>query len=176
MVIWKCCTVCFISLVLLLSKKSFLGLQKLYVNTVEMSIIDFLWPKRWPRYLGGKLYISGDQERVSKYKMIDKNHLMSATSLGGHKPPTQTIKTCLLKLLLVYTYTIKLFRYASSASVHSVPAEFPGLRIPQEEGHQQANIQREVAALHPAMLLRALRDLRMRCHRCITNNGAHVEG
>ena len=40
----------------------------------------------------------------------------------------------------------------------------------------QANIQREVAALDPAMLLRALRDVRVRCHRYIANNGAYVEG
>ena len=39
----------------------------------------------------------------------------------------------------------------------------------------QANIQREIAALDPAMLLKVLRDVRVRAHRCIANNGGHVE-
>ena len=34
----------------------------------------------------------------------------------------------------------------------------------------QANIQREVAALDPAMLLRSLMDVRLRCFMCITAN------
>ena len=38
------------------------------------------------------------------------------------------------------------------------------------------NIQREVAALDPNMVLRALRDVKVRCHQVIANNGGHIEG
>ena len=40
----------------------------------------------------------------------------------------------------------------------------------------QTNIQREVAALDPAMLLRVLMDVKIRCHKCIAANGGHIEG
>ena len=41
--------------------------------------------------------------------------------------------------------------------------------------HLQANIEREVAALDPQMIGRALRDVKARCERVITNNGGHIE-
>ena len=40
----------------------------------------------------------------------------------------------------------------------------------------QANIEREVAALDPAMVARSLMDVRVRCYKCIAANGGHVEG
>ena len=40
----------------------------------------------------------------------------------------------------------------------------------------ERNIQREVAALDPNMVLRALRDVQVRCHQVIANNGGHIEG
>ena len=39
----------------------------------------------------------------------------------------------------------------------------------------QANIEREVAALDPQMIRRALMDIRVRAHKCKVNNGGHVE-
>ena len=40
----------------------------------------------------------------------------------------------------------------------------------------EANIRREVNALDPAMVTRALMDVRVRAHKCIANNGGHLEG
>ena len=40
----------------------------------------------------------------------------------------------------------------------------------------EANIRREVAALDPATITRALLDVRVRAHKCIANNGWHLEG
>ena len=40
----------------------------------------------------------------------------------------------------------------------------------------EANIRREVAALDPATITRALLDVRVRAHKCIANNGGHLEG
>ena len=40
----------------------------------------------------------------------------------------------------------------------------------------QRNIEREVAALDPGMVDRALMDVKVRANKCIVNNGGHVEG
>ena len=39
----------------------------------------------------------------------------------------------------------------------------------------EANLRREVANLDPAMIRRAILDMRSRAHKCIANNGGHVE-
>ena len=40
----------------------------------------------------------------------------------------------------------------------------------------EANIRREVNALDPATVSRALLDVKVRAHKCIANNGWHIEG
>jgi hypothetical protein len=37
------------------------------------------------------------------------------------------------------------------------------------------NLRQEVAALDPAMIRRALMDMRSRAHRCIAKDGGHFE-
>ena len=39
----------------------------------------------------------------------------------------------------------------------------------------EANLRREVANLDPAMIRRAIMEMRSRAHKCIANNGGHVE-
>ena len=39
----------------------------------------------------------------------------------------------------------------------------------------EANLRREVANLDPAMIRRAILDMRSRAHKCIANNGGHIE-
>ena len=39
----------------------------------------------------------------------------------------------------------------------------------------EQNIRNQVAALDPAMINRAILDMRSRAERCIANNGGHVE-
>ena len=47
---------------------------------------------------------------------------------------------------------------------------------PNNLAQLEANIRREVAALDPAMVRRALFDVRVRAHMVIANNGGHIEG
>ena len=39
----------------------------------------------------------------------------------------------------------------------------------------EGNLRREVAALDPAMIRRAILDMRVRANKCIDNNGGHFE-
>ena len=47
---------------------------------------------------------------------------------------------------------------------------------PNNLAQLEANIRREVAGLDPAMVRRALFDVRVRAHMVIANNGGHIEG
>ena len=48
--------------------------------------------------------------------------------------------------------------------------------LPLTLAQLEQNIRREVAALDPNMVLRALRDVRERCQAVIAANGGHIEG
>ena len=48
--------------------------------------------------------------------------------------------------------------------------------LPLTLAQLEQNIRREVAALDPNMVLRALRDVRERCQAVIAANGGYIEG
>ena len=48
--------------------------------------------------------------------------------------------------------------------------------LPLTLAQLEQNIRREVAALDPNMVLRALRDVRERCQAVIATNGGYIEG
>ena len=47
--------------------------------------------------------------------------------------------------------------------------------LPANLNKLEANIRREVAALHPDMMRRAILDMKRRAALCIAKNGAHFE-